>query len=332
MRTRTTLRLLAPVLALSLVSVACGEEVPVDEESADPIVGLMELPISLRYTSSAPSNALRIEVSPDRLRLDAHTVVELSGGSLPEGAVGANRQITALKQAIDGGAARRVAELTFYGSTPWDTSLAVFETLQAANIGQLAFVVRAGATTDKGYLMVDDYAMVDPSQELAAFEGPGQRSWDDFRGKWQEIYQACRADHYVDCAYVPGTIAEGGQLHMTLFARGSALKIELHRFGIEDPPPSTGPALIDGVGLPTAEGLEVPEPPATEAAFTWRARAATDPESPIIAAMRPLCGTQACGALVQAEGQTMTMRIVSFLGSAYPTGSPNPVLRFQRNP
>lgn len=319
------------MLALALLTTACDDEEAVEEESADPIVGLMELPISLRSTSQAPANALRIEVAPDRLRLDAHTILEFSDGALPEGAVGANHQITALKAAIDAGPARRVAELTFYGSTPWATALAIFETLAAANVGQLAFVVRAGSSTDKGYLMVDEYSMVDPSQELVAIDGPGQRNWDEFREKWQEVYQACRADHYVDCAYVPGTIAEGGQLHMTLFSRGSALKIELHRFGIEDPPPTTGPALIDGVGaLPTAE--EMLETPVTEAAFTWRAIAATDPESPIVAAMRPLCGTQPCGAVVTAEGQTMTMRLISFIGAAYPTGSPSPVLRFQRNP
>ena len=83
-----------------------------------------------------------------------------------------------------------------------------------------------------------------------------------------------------------------------------------------------------------AEGEEE-LPPATTAAFTWRYEATTpgpEEENVVAKTMRPLCGAQACGALVEAEAQTPTMRVISFLGAAFPNGTDAPYLMLQIPP
>ena len=55
---------------------------------------------------------------------------------------------------------------------------------------------------------------------------------------------------------------------------------------------------------------------------------ATAAESAISDMMRPLCGSHACGGVVVADKETMTMRVLSLLGAAFPDGSAPPTLAF----
>ncbi|NOY91515.1 MAG: hypothetical protein GXP55_09965 [Deltaproteobacteria bacterium] len=331
MNTLSRLALLALLLPLTLLVFACEDEPQVEVESPEPVVSVAALPISLRRDSAAPSGAAHIEVAPGRLRLEGRTLFEMTGGHVPDAEL-VNDVITKLKAGLDTGSGYRSAVLRVQAATPWSTTLAIFDTLAASNITQAAFEVRASGTADTGYLPISRFEMVDEGAEITPFEGPGQRTWDEFKAQWQAAHDACREQDYVDCAYVPQNIADGGQVQMTLFARGNAAKIQFDRFGAEEAAAPARAQLLDGIPQAADAVADEELPPAVTAAFTWRARALTKPDSAVSKAVRGLCGAQPCAALVTAEGQTPSMRLISFLGAVYPDGAPAPILRFQRNP
>lgn len=311
------------------IAVACDEEEAGETESADPIVGVMELPISLRHAEQ-PNNAVQIEVSPTKMRVDAHTILDLDNGRVPD-AERAGDTITKLSAAISGGPARRVAALRLHANTPYMTTALIMGTLKQANIHEVGMAVRRGTGTDLGWLMLGNIDVREEDQHAwATFPGTHQRRWDEIASHWEAMTEACTAsEHKVDCAYKPTNIAEGGDMQINLFARGNAVKVEMHRFGAEDAgtPAPSAPEMIDGV--PSLDTPVEELPPATEAAFTWRFQATTTDPSPVSLTMRELCGATPCGVMVTAEGQTPTMRIASFLGAVFPNGAPAPHVLFQ---
>jgi hypothetical protein len=317
----------------ALALVGCDEEEAVPEESADPAVGVMELPISLRNTASAPPNAISIEVSPTALRVDRHTVLELTGGRLPAGAR-SGETLSAVDGAIRSGAARRAAIIELHVSTPWETTASILGSLKAANIHTFAFLVRKpGGVADTGYLVIENYSVRAASADPIELEDPTQRNWDEFVGVWQASYEGCRRpdanqdEHYVDCTYTPTLAAPGGKVEIRLFSRGSALKAEFNRFGAEAIDEAANrplPAMLEGIAAPAPGGEEVEYTPVEAGAFTWRFDAAVAELSPISAAFRPLCGASACGIVVTGDKETMSMRLVSFIGAAFPDGAPAP--------
>jgi hypothetical protein len=321
-------RTLIAVLSASLLAFACGGEEEVPEESAEPIMGLMEFPISHRLAPSAPANAIGIELSPTLLRLDGRTLIELEGGRIPDEARAGNI-ITALRTGIESGPARRAAELSLHANTPYITTALLVATLKAANVAQLAFAVRTVGEPNAGFLTIDDYETREEAVDLYEFPAAQMPAWGNVATHWEAMYTSCRENHYVDCAFKPSSIAEGGQTHITLFARGNAVKIELHRVG--EPvvvAPTAGPEMIEGIGSAADQAI-AEAPPAEMAAFTWRYNATTDAESPVSGTMRPLCGAANCGVLLTAEALTPTMRILSFIGAAFPTGTDAPNVVFQ---
>ena len=332
--TRAIRRFLVPLLALSIGLIGCDDEEE-NQESPDPMVGVMEVPISYRYETSPPSEALAIEVAPGNLRVEGRTIVELDNGKLPADAV-SGTTIPELRVQIDAGPARRSATLRLIGSTPWRTTMLILSTLKAANLSEVAIMTRQGVGTDLGYLTLTNWDIREESDEFHEPPATHLRNWNEIAEAWEPMYTACREGQYVDCAYKAPNIAEGGKMHMTLFARGNGVKVELHRFGAPEPEAAAPaqPAMLDGIAAP--EPTEEEEmPPATTAAFTWRFQATTpgaDEENVVAKTMRPLCGAQPCGALVEAEAQTPTMRVVSFIGSAFPNGTDEPYLMFQVPP
>ncbi len=329
---------LHPLLFALLVSfsclalVACDDEEEVPAESPDPVVGIMELPISLRHQPNAPANAIKLEISPSRLRVDGTTLIELDAGDVPEAEL-ANDRITKLEAAITAAPARASAVIRAHANTPYMTTARIMNTLKAASIREVAFEVRAGPGSQTGFLVIPRFDVRTETDDFHTFEGAGQRQWNDFTQGWEEAYNGCRRDHYVDCSFKPGNIAQGGKLNIILFARGQAVKVDLAQFDAPEVEATNAPQpqLLDGIAPePAAEEEEAP--PATTAAFTWRFLAATDELSPVSAMMRPLCGARPCAAVVTAEGLTMTMTIVSFIGSAFPNGAQPPELMFQIPP
>jgi len=241
--------------------------------------------------------------------------------------------IQELRTAIDNAPARRHATLRILGSTPWRTTMLVLSTLKATRVTDLSFMTRQGTGTEIGYLNLSHWDIREESEEFHEPPAAYTRAWDELGDVWEEMYTACREGPYVDCAFKASNIAEDGKMHIELFARGNAVKIELHRFGAPDPAPAA-PAhdtFLDGIAPPEGEE-EAQMPPAVTAAFTWRYQATTPSageENIVAKTLRPLCGAQPCGALVEAEAQTPTMRVLSFIGAAFPNGTDEPYLMFQ---
>ncbi len=321
--------LLAVVVFLALLA-GCSDKRKVPAESTTPVVGIMELAVSGRTGDPAPSNPLHIEVAPDRIRLDAHTVVHLSDGTLAA-ADQVGGIIPKLAGAIGAGPARSSAALMVHVETPFDTLVAILATLKQQHIAQIGFEVRKRSTANTGFIDTASYDVSAPTDPPQPFAAPAQRTWDEMTAVWQQMHDACSLKDQVDCDLVPNPVAQGGQLAITLWVRGNGLKVHLTRFGGPDAaaPKPQAAAMLDGVPAPQAGAADDQEPPATEAAFTWRAEAATEDASPISGTMRNLCGTRPCGSIVLAQGDTLTARVLSFIGAAYPDGTPKPDLRFE---
>lgn len=320
---------LALALILALSAFACGDDAEGGEAaSTEPTVGLLELPISNRH-DAAPTNAVDLEISGSAIRLDGRDVLALESGRVPDAERDGVR-IPKLAEAIAGAPARRAATLRIYASTPYQTTALVLGTLKAANVGEVAFAVRRGMATELGYLKIDGFDVRPESTEPVTVPATHQRAWNELPPVWESMNDACRGgEHYVDCAYKPSEIAEGGDLQVTFFARGSAVKLELDRVRGVDAPPPAQPELLEGLA---ADPAQVVVEPAKNAAFMWRFQAATMADSPISAVMRPLCGAQPCGGVIAAEGQTQTMTVLSFLGASFPNGTPAPFVVFQVPP
>lgn len=316
------------ILPALVLAIACGEE-EAPTESAEPVVGALELPISLRH-GPAPTGAVRIEVAPDRLRVDGHTIMEVAGGEIPmtERSGDQGGLITKLAQALSSGPARRSAQLRLHANTPYRTAALVLSTIKRNNINEVSFEVRQGSSTEIGYLTVSSFETRLESDEWAQVPATHQRLWSELEPIWADMYTSCREEHYVDCAFKPGAISQGGKMQITLFARGNALKVELHQFEApEQPARPNAPSLLEGVAPAAAPEEEVE--PATTAAFTWRFQASTSDPSVVAKTLQPLCGARPCGAMVTAEAQTPTMRLVSLIGAAFPNGTDAPHLLFQ---
>ncbi|MFW6052055.1 MAG: hypothetical protein ACODAU_12835 [Myxococcota bacterium] len=327
---------LVVLLAFAPAAVGCEEEEAPD--SAEPIVGAMELPVSRRSGDALPEAALQIEVSPTELRLDDRKVLDLESGRAPE----SERRgvlLPKLQAAIRGGGAKGAAGLRVHANTPYETLVALVHTAREAGVGTVGFAVRGGGA-ETGWLVPADARVQAPGEDPVEHAGEAQRAWDELAKVWSEVHQACMKRHAVDCDPAPEEAAEGGKVQITMLARGQGLKLHFLRFGADEEDddedakakPARHAALIPGVppppGAGEAEEEEEGVPPATEAAFTWKLAAATEEESPISLAMRPLCGARPCGAVVTSEYMTPGMRTVSFLGAAFPDGAPAPSLVF----
>jgi hypothetical protein len=315
--------------ALFALTVACGEE-EITEEAPGPEVGAMELPISLRNEGPAPANAAQIVISPNELGVGGRKLIDLEAGRVPDSERSGNI-ITKLQSALRSGAARRSLSLRIHVNVSYETLVLVLNTAKSANINQVGFAIRKPGGADPGWLTLNDFRVAEQSEEPAEFGEGVQRTWDEFVLGWDESYRACRRepDHYVDCAPKPTVAAEGGNVSIVLFSRGSAIKAELTRFGgppIEQAP--ARPALLPGLE-PLPDEEEVQEPPVTDGAFTWRFAAAADELSPVSGAFRPLCGSRACGVVSRADGGTLSMRLISFIGAAFPNGTPAPHVLFE---
>jgi hypothetical protein len=315
------------ILFSSLTLFACGEDEPPPVDPA-PTIGVLELPISLRSVANAPANAARLQVSPTELGFDGRKLLDLDGGLVAAGDR-ADDVISPLRSAIQGGAARRSAVVEMHVNVPYQTTTLILATLAASGVREVAFAVRKPGATTPTYLVLDHWRVAPFTDEPVVMEGEAQRSWADMVLAWEDAYTACRRDHYVDCNPKPTYPAAGGRLEMRFFSRGSAVKAEFRQFDAPETPEQLPPEMLEGVPPPpTAQPGEEIIVPVDHGAFTWRFEAATDELSPISAAFRPLCGARACGIVVTGDVETMTMRIVSMLGAAFPDGTPAPHVVF----
>lgn len=331
-------RLTLCLALLSPLSVGCDEgEQDAAETASAPLLGLLELPVSLRSGAAAPSNFHKVEVGPDELRVDGSTLLKLEGGKVPAAEAGAT-EIAKLTAALRT-PARGVIELELHSSIPYETTALIFGSAAAAGIHDASLHVRKpGGGTEDGYLELKGFSVgpeVPDAQEVS-FANVQPRGWGDFAAAWEAVAQGCGGAASGNCAYKPEKIAEGGKLKMMLMAAGQGVNVHFYRVpeeGAEGAAEEAKPEkkkveMVEGV--PSDPVAEVEEaPPAEVALFQFRANEALTAPSPVSDTVKPVCGTQACGTVVRAEKRTMSVRVISLIGAAFPDGSAAPSVHFE---
>ena len=338
------MRTLVFMLLLALVAAACGKD-GAAEEGADaplaPALGVLELPISLRSGDPAPDDAFTIEANPSELRAEGKVVTPLDNGLVPA-AQNANGIITPLKAALTGGRAR--AALKLHSSLPYETIALILNTASSAGVRHAAFQVRKpGGGSDTGWLRADNFSMTPRTVEEVKFANIPSRSWDDFPGLWDPIYQGCRGSQSGSCAYVQENVAKGGNLQIVLHASGRGVNVDFRRVGFtaaqiaeesqqrEAEIATKKKDFLDGRMKQTdLEKALLEGEPATEALFQFRDKEAFENPSAVSATLQPVCGSKACGAVVSADSNTLGVRVMSLIGAAFPDGAAPPTLAFEQ--
>lgn len=326
-------------LVIALAFTACGqaaeEEAPVD---TTPIVGALEIPIARNNQAPEPSGAALIEITPTELRLDHRQVVALeSGGRVPAAQLAEN-VITPLRQGLTTGAARPRAALWVNANVPYVTLVQALNTLHGANMREVSFAVRRGTTTggERGWMRLSRWHVAPAGDEaVTSFAGPA-RPWSDFVDHWREMYASCRESTvYIDCDGTARNIAQGGELQVNLWARGQGMKVTFMQVnageaGAAAPPANTGPALIEGVRAAPPASPEVDLGPiVSEGAFNFRHQDSVANESAFSNTVQPVCGTESCQVVLDADATTPSMRVLSMLGAFYANGFTEPELAFR---
>ncbi|MDH5672057.1 MAG: hypothetical protein OEZ06_07895 [Myxococcales bacterium] len=336
-------------VAASVALAACGGEEKAEEGGGEaagldiPALGVLELPVSARASDGAPSGHRSVDLSPAGIRVDDAGLMPLESGKVPA----AERQdnvIGKLKSAL-ASPSKSVLALAVHASIPYETLALTLETAKAAGMRDVAFKVRkpGGGSTEAGWLTVKNFSMTPRTFGEVKISGVQPRTWDEFATAWDPIYQACRGAQTGSCAYVQSNVAKGGNLKIVLQAAGQGVNVNFFRVGIQNEELSDEEkkrkaelaakkeAFLQGRLSQTDLEKELLEgPPATEALFQFRAREALATPSPVSDTIAPLCGKKACGAVVSAELPTMSVRVVSLIGAAFPDGAAPPVLAFEQ--
>lgn len=347
---RTSLAVVSLLWAVS----ACGGDKSAEETPppSGPIVSVLELPVTLRSQGAAPSDAAQVEISTNEIHLAGQSVINLAGGYVPE-AERASGQIPKLAKALSAGP-HGAATFAVASGVPYETVLLALATAKGAGVGKVSFQVRAPSATTAGHLLLDafDVKAKTNSDTNQTFASLSPRPWSDFVSQWDAVGNACKSSPTGSCAYKPEKIADGGELKIVLHAAGQGVNVEYFRIGPAPEPgeapepekPAKGakkkakPAKKKGKKVEMIDGVPAPKdvvdealnsPPATEALFQFRAQEAVANPSAISGAIKPVCGSSACGVVVQSEKATPFVRAISLLGAAFPDGTTAPQVVFE---
>jgi hypothetical protein len=337
-----------------LLLCGCGGSKPATEAApSGPIVGMLELPISLR-SSGAAADSHDVEVSPTEVHLGGQPLLSLIPGAWFAPADRQAEQVPKLAAALAKTPHARLA-LTVASAVPYETVAMVLATAKSAGVRSVSFKARPpGGTTTSGWLALDalDVRPKSKSDTDVAFPGVAKKPWSDFASKWDAVQGACRASPTGSCAFKPEKVAEGGDLKIVLHAAGQGVNVDFYRIGelppasepVAEAPSKPGkhakppakkgkkhkPEMIEGVPQPKDVVDEaVNAPPATEASFQFRAQEAVTAPSAVSATLKPVCGAGACGVVLQADKNTLFVRVLSLLGAAFPDGTPAPAVVFE---
>ncbi len=325
-------RFLPGLLVLTLACFGCEESGELAEDQK-PIIGLLELPISHRAGGAEPADPARIEIGISEVRVDGATALTLDHGKVAP----ADQQGDLLPKVAEKLSGKRALSISVHAATPYATLARVISTGLSKGATELGFKVRKpGSNSEAGWLVLKSNRMVE-SAEDGAFDEGELLPWETFTSVWEGALEACKETARGDCGYKPIAKAEGGKLDLMLRSRGAGLALRFRQTGVDaqaeaEKKPKPAPVkMLDGVAPPPAAEEEAEEP-SSEHVFTLRADQATVSPSPISGIVKTVCSSQTCPTIVDAEGPSMSGRVISLIGAAFPDGTPEPKVAWVKAP
>ena len=346
----TLVRSKLPTVLLCLSLLGCGllqkdkEKVApgasAENEPGRPL-GDIELPVSLRFHDSAPSNPRTVEATDEQLRLDGNVVLPLERGRVAKANI-ADGTIPKLEAMLRSTTASTLA-LRLQANLPYETVALVLSTARKVGIPNAAFAVReTGAGKTVGWLNADGYVMSSKADDMPPITSVQAKNWNDFTKNWQAVFDGCRTSPNGNCAYVNDNFALGGTLKLELFASGRGINIDFFRRGLT-PAQSADEEKMRAQVLARkkedflqgrishddmVEAILLGDP-STYALFQFRYQEALKSSSALSKTMAPMCKSERCGVVVTADPITTTLNILSMIGAAFPDGNPAPAIAFE---
>jgi biopolymer transport protein ExbD len=352
MDTRITLRWLRPASVLCSLAVAAGcgffkgeEDAPPGASAADEVgrpLPDFELPVSLRLSDSAPTDARQVEATDEQLRIDGDPVVPLT-----KGRVAASDQsdgvIPKLEERLRS-PQRSTLALRVQANLPYETTALVLNTARKAGVANAAFQVReVGEAKKIGWLAVDGYVMTSKADDLPPITAVKSKSWNAFTDLWQPIFDGCRTAGNGNCAYVTDNVAQGGTLRMELMASGRGININFFRRGLtreqEIEEEKMRARLLATKKEDFLQGRidhdEMVETlllgdPSTYALFQFRYQEALKRNSALTKTMAPICHKEKCAIVVTADSITPMLNVITMIAAAFPDGTTMPAIAFEQ--
>jgi biopolymer transport protein ExbD len=332
LKSRTALVLVSFVL----MQFGCGSKEEV-KAPAQPIVGILELPVSLRSNAAEPTDAHKVEINLTELRVDDGNSLKLDVGKIAA-SERSGTVVPKLDAALSSPARTRLA-IEVHSTVPYETIVAVLESARKAGIRNASFKVRkpgGGAAT--GWLEFNDYDVIMPTEDEVKFDRVAPHEWADFVNAWDLMAGYCRRSPTGSCVEKPVKIAEGGHVQIELFSAGTGVNFKFTRVGAPPPevvqqeeekklkrklkPEEKSPVLA---GLPPDLVEKFDQLPfATEAGFQFRGSEAVKAPSALTATMEPVCGKTACGIVVTGRHDTVAIWLIAMIGAAFPDGTAAP--------
>jgi hypothetical protein len=311
-----------------------------ENEPGRPLADI-ELPVSLRFRDSAPSNPRTVEATDEQLRLDGNVVIPLERGRVAKTDI-ADGTIPKLEAMLRSTTASTLA-LRLQANLPYETLALVLGTARKVGINNAAFAVReVGAGKTVGWLNADGYVMSSKADDLPPITAVQLKEWNQFTSKWQPVFDGCRTAPNGNCAYVTDNVAIGGTLKLELFASGRGINIDFFRRGLTPAQEVDEEKMRAQVLARKKEDFlqgrithdDMVEAillgdPSTYALFQFRYQEALKSPSALTKTMAPMCHAERCAVLVAGDTVVATLNVLSMIGAAFPDGTPAPALAFE---
>ena len=314
----------------------CGDKES-EEKPAAPIVGAYDLPVSKR-NDAKPAGDFVIEVSSNALQANGEKLLDLENGKFKKADVKAGTlPALAAKLNVGSPVVLKMASLVRFQSL-----IDVLKTLVSKNVSRVDIGVNTGSGADVGYMTIENFTVLDRKEAVP--ESLYVWAWDDILEQWDDFQSACQSGDSVDCDSRAKNAKKGGRALMTLFAKDAALRLQFERYAAPEEIAADEAAEAEAKEAEKAalakaakakkagkvtDLFEVYMKPQQAAHFTWQFSAALKTPSPISTALRPNCGAKKCTALLQVGRFDTVARAFTFLGAAFPNGTPSPDLTIQ---
>jgi biopolymer transport protein ExbD len=342
---RAALFMLLPLMAAS--ASACKREAETAAASATEAparqLSDLEIPVALRTRDSEPTDAHKVEATTEQLRLNGAAVIALDKGVVApeerrEGVI--PKLETALRAQSHASIALRLEAIV-----PYETAALILNTAKQAGVQNAAFQVREvgiNTSTKTGWLNAESYVMSSKADDVPPIQIVNAKNWDAFTSQWKNVTAACKQAASGNCAYADTNFAKGGALKIELHTSGRGLNIDFFRRGLtpkQEHEEEVNRAkelakkkeqFLQG-HLNHDEMVEflLLGDPSTQALFQFRYQEALSAPSALTATIAPVCQRERCPVVVAADPISPMVRVMSLLGAAFPDGTQAPAYAFE---